>query len=492
MRHWNFLHSLLINHLLLQVLGKQRFEIRRFWFVNRHVDHAHIPRGGSVDKLLPPWGIQPVLADTTNATRITTAENPVQSLSEVPSNNTPTSTSTTPRPKIPQWKLSLPEPLRSKNSQTIQKLCMFGCIDIYILGTAHVSNDSSADVQQLLSHIEPDCILLELCDARMSLLGNNNNNELMKNVTSTCDSLLDAKAVQNMTWKERFSKWKSRNGTSNTDDHLPGTNSGSWFQTMSTVLLTSVQEDYAAQLGVELGGEFRCAHQYWFDRQQKQLQQQQQQLKDVENPSSNDKNSQTQRSPPHLILGDRPVQITLMRAWESLSWWARIKVCAGLVWSALPFGKPSTEELRAWLASVMQNDGSDILSQSLEELRQSFPTLHTTIIAERDAWLAAKIIQTSHALQIQYEQQQLVDSENDNNTRRRSIVAVVGAGHVPGIVQWLTAPRTEKTTEQVLAELVTTKRWAKDAVVQQELIPSWILDVVEVNTEMSILQEQLK
>jgi hypothetical protein len=38
----------------------------------------------------------------------------------------------------------------------------------------------------------------------------------------------------------------------------------------------------------------------------------------------------------------------------------------------------------------------------------------------------------------------------------------------------------------VLAELVTTKRWANDAVVQRELIPSWIFDVVEVNTETSI------
>ena len=67
--------------------------------------------------------------------------------------------------------------------------------------------------------------------------------------------------------------------------------------------------------------------------------------------------------------------------------------------------------------------------------------------------------------------------------RRRSIVAVVGAGHVPGIVQWLTATQMEKTADQVLAELVTTKRWANDAVVQQELVPSWIYDVVEINTE---------
>jgi pheromone shutdown protein TraB len=379
------------------------------------------------------------------------------------------------------WKSSLPEPLCNKNAQTLQKLCMPGCIDIYILGTAHISNDSSAHVQKLLLHLQPDCIFLELCDSRLPLLGNN-----IPYLNSTTTTAIAAEDAQNtikhtVTWKERLLQLRYRsNGSNNTinDENLPGAGTGNWFQTMSSVLLTSVQEDYAAQLGVELGGEFRCAYQYWYNQQQTQQRQQIQSTMDAM------VGIYPQRSPPHLILGDRPVQLTLIRAWESLSWWARIKVCIGLLWSSMPWGKPSTEELRAWLVSVMQNDRSDILSQSLEELRRSFPTLHTTIIAERDAWLAAKLFQTSQALMVHGPQLPMISGSR----KRQTIVAVVGAGHVPGIVQWLTTPTTN-TTEQILAELVTTKRWANDIVVQQEMIPTWINDVVEVDSNLVAIQE---
>jgi pheromone shutdown protein TraB len=350
--------------------------------------------------------------------------------------------------QIPPWKASLPVPLCSKGHQALQKLCIAGNIDIYLLGTAHVSNDSSADVQLLLSHIDPDCIFVELCEARMSLLENHHSD--VKN---------DAPKEENPTPKTDKASWRerlSRRGTKH-QNHSQTTNSspGTWFQTMSAALLTRVQEDYAEKLGVELGGEFKCAHSFW---RRKQEARRVLPLREV-----------TDRRP-HLILGDRPVQLTLVRAWESLSFWAKVKVCVGLLWSSLPFGKPNVEELRAWLASVMQTDGADILTQSLEELRRYFPTLYTTIIAERDAWLAAKLIQTCRALN---------QPQSPEPRSRQTIVAIVGAGHVPGIVQWLTT-RTTQTPEQVLSTLVTTQRWAKDETVQQTMTPNWIHDVVTV------------
>jgi pheromone shutdown protein TraB len=64
-------------------------------------------------------------------------------------------------------------------------------------------------------------------------------------------------------------------------------------------------------------------------------------------------------------------------------------------------------------------------------------------------------------------------------------VAIVGAGHVPGICDWLThgptvtpgSTTTTTTPEGVLAELVTTRRWAHDDVVQKQAIPMWIHEV---------------
>lgn len=324
---------------------------------------------------------------------------------------------------VPAWKDALPEQLRRKGPKTLQMIRL-GEVDIYLLGTAHVSNDSSADVQLLLDAVRPDCIFVELCEARIPLLeGTKDNNESLAN-NKTSSSFL-----------ERIKFTQQAQG-------------GSRLQALSTILLTSVQEDYAQELGVELGGEFRCAHAHWLN--------------------------QSASTRPHLILGDRPLYLTLVRAWESLSWWPKVKVILGLVWSSLR--KPNKEEIRQWLQSVLQEE-SDVLTESFQELRKHFPTLYTTIISERDAWLAAKLVQTCRTLSL--------SSSNNNPTllrhhhpRKISVVAIVGAGHVPGICQWLTHPPTaEATPEHVLAQLVSTRRWSKDPVVQNEAIPVWIYEV---------------
>jgi pheromone shutdown protein TraB len=326
---------------------------------------------------------------------------------------------------VPAWKQALPERLRRKGHKTLQRL-QLGNTDIYILGTAHVSNDSSADVDVLLNCLHPSCIFVELCDARVALLEGTSH----ENATNATGH------------NSRTSFWEKIKSTQQAQG-------GSRIQALSTVLLTSVQEDYANELGVELGGEFRCAHAYW----------------------RNASTATTTASRPHLILGDRPLYLTLVRAWESLWWWPKTKVLAGLVWSSRQ--KPNKEEIRKWLETVMQEE-SDVLTESFQELRKHFPTLYTTIISERDAWLAAKIVQTCRAL----------NSQQPHHSRHRlSLVAIVGAGHVPGICDWLTNKNQTQmqTPEQILKQLVTTRRWANDAHVQREMIPSWVSDVTELN-----------
>jgi len=329
---------------------------------------------------------------------------------------------------IPAWRAKLPAQLQSKGPKTLQKIRL-GRIDIYLLGTAHVSNDSSKDVRLILDSVHPDCIFVELCEARIPLLEGVPEEEPATNATATKRSFL-----------ERLKEIQQTQG-------------GGRMQALSTILLTSVQEDYAKELGVELGGEFRCAHAYW------------------KNCTTTTADDQQQQQRPHLVLGDRPLYITLVRSWESLGWFSKIKVCAGLLWSSLR--KPKKEEIRAWLESVMREE-SDVLTESFQELRKHFPSLYTTIISERDAWLAAKLTQTCLALS---------NNAPAGGNERLSMVAIVGAGHVPGICQWLTnqPSDTTKTPEGVLAELVATKRWAKDEYVQLEAIPSWIHDIQELS-----------
>jgi pheromone shutdown protein TraB len=227
---------------------------------------------------------------------------------------------------------------------------------------------------------------------------------------------------------------------------VQSTQGGSRLQALSTVLLTSVQEDYASELGVELGGEFRAAYQYW---------QAQQSI-----PTGTSSQSCA------LILGDRPLQLTLVRAWESLGFWPKVKVLLGLLWSS--WQKPKKEEIQEWLQSVLR-DETDVLTESLKELRRHFPTLFTVIIAERDAWLAAKLVQSCRVL----------SASATAASPVCTVVAIVGAGHIPGIVAWLTTPPadTSITPETVLRDLVTTKRWAHDDAIQLQAIPAWIYEV---------------
>jgi pheromone shutdown protein TraB len=324
---------------------------------------------------------------------------------------------------VPAWKRALPSPLSEKGPKTLQKFGM-GQTEIYLIGTAHVSNDSSSDVQLLLESLNPDAIFVELCESRIPLLEGKEEETVatpsteMANTTDT-----------NIGFWDRIKAMQLEQG-------------GSKVQALSSVLLTSVQEDYASELGVELGGEFRAAYRYWRQRQES----------------------------PNLILGDRPLQITLIRAWESLWWWPKIKVMAGLLWSS--WQKPDKEELIKWLDSVRREE-SDVLTESLNELRKHFPTLHTCIIEERDAWLAAKLIQVCRALSSR--------PSLPTGGKKQVVVAIVGAGHVPGMSEWLTQTNSTETPEQVLSRLVTTRKFAKDAGSEQ-LTASWINEVTELQS----------
>lgn len=315
-----------------------------------------------------------------------------------------------------RWRRSLPERLRQKGPKTLQKLRL-GQTDVFILGTAHVSNESASDAETLLDFVQPECVFVELCDARVPLLEGEEEDEDPLSSPSVANNATDTKKPS------FFEKVKLTQATQG----------GTRLQAMSTVMLTDIQEDYAKELGVQLGGEFRKAHQYWMKEQKS-----------------------------HLILGDRPLQLTLYRAWESLTWWPKLKLFVALLISSLR--KPNKEEIRKWIESIMVEE-TDVLTKSFDELKRGFPSLYKSIIDERDCWLAAKLFQTCRVLQ----------------GRRMTVVAIVGAGHVPGICQWLTNPpaNTTMSPEEILTELATTKRWSQDPFVQDELLPDWINEVCE-------------
>lgn len=186
-----------------------------------------------------------------------------------------------------------------------------------------------------------------------------------------------------------------------------------------------------------------------------------------------------------MILGDRPLYLTLTRAWESLGLWGKTKLLVGLLIST--FQKPNPEELREWMKKILEggdDDSEDLLTQSIAELAKHFPSLEQVIIKERDAYLACKLYQTCRQLLLQAAAAAAA-TNNRRPPQHFKVVAIVGAGHVDGMCTWLTKSPSEETPEQVLARLIQIKNTVPEE--DQQILTQ---EVMEVNHEL--LQEMAR
>ena len=105
-----------------------------------------------------------------------------------------------------------------------------------------------------------------------------------------------------------------------------------------------------------------------------------------------------------IVLCDRDVRITLRRAWQSISWWQRVRLIAELGASLFETPEISEDELE-------RIRDQDVVTEVMNELGRMMPDLKRVLIDERDAYLAHEILECEG----------------------RKIVAVVGAGHIEGM-----------------------------------------------------------
>ncbi|ULQ60911.1 TraB/GumN family protein [Brucepastera parasyntrophica] len=103
------------------------------------------------------------------------------------------------------------------------------------------------------------------------------------------------------------------------------------------------------------------------------------------------------------VMVDRPIQVTLQRAWAKNSFWGKSKLLAALVSSAF-----SNEEISAEEIENLKNQGA--MDSMMNELADYLPTVKEVLIDERDRYLASHIWEAPG----------------------KKIVAVLGAGHLPG------------------------------------------------------------
>ncbi|MEA1939291.1 MAG: TraB/GumN family protein, partial [Candidatus Caldatribacteriota bacterium] len=106
----------------------------------------------------------------------------------------------------------------------------------------------------------------------------------------------------------------------------------------------------------------------------------------------------------HLVLADRDIQVTFSRIWKKLNLWGKMRLLFMLIFSMFSKEKISEEEIE-------KLKSEDMLTAALSELAHSFPQLKSTLIDERDQYLAEKI----------------------KTAPGNKVIAIVGAGHVPGI-----------------------------------------------------------
>jgi pheromone shutdown-related protein TraB len=108
-----------------------------------------------------------------------------------------------------------------------------------------------------------------------------------------------------------------------------------------------------------------------------------------------------------IHLADRDIRTTLSRTWRIMRFWDKLKLMFHVVLSIGEVNEISEED-------VEKMKQEDVLETLLSEVGKSLPVLRDILIDERDQYLSHRI----------------------KTAPGRNIVAVVGAGHVPGIKKY--------------------------------------------------------
>jgi pheromone shutdown-related protein TraB len=116
-------------------------------------------------------------------------------------------------------------------------------------------------------------------------------------------------------------------------------------------------------------------------------------------------------------LIDRDINITLRRTWRNIGLWRRVT----LLWSLLGGGDDDKDDGKGVTAETVESlKEPKALSEMLTELGKAVPEIKGPLVDERDLYLVSKMREAGEG--------------------KKTVVAVVGAAHVPGMTKQLNAP----------------------------------------------------
>ena len=220
----------------------------------------------------------------------------------------------------------------------LQRVLSFGERTITLIGTAHVSAESVAEVENSIREIKPDSVAIELDEKR-------------------------ADSIRN---KDKYREL----------DIVKVLRRGEGFLLLANLVLASFQRRMGQNVGVNPGDEMLAAFR-----------------------AADELNIPT-------VMADRAIQVTLKRAWAKNSFWGKCKLLATLLSSAFSKEDMSAQDIE----NIKEKNEMDSM---MNELAEYMPVVKEVLIDERNVYLAEKIW----------------------NSPGNKVVAVLGAGHLDGVVE---------------------------------------------------------
>ncbi|XP_047264556.1 uncharacterized protein LOC107863342 isoform X3 [Capsicum annuum] len=208
---------------------------------------------------------------------------------------------------------------------------------IWLIGTYHLSMESAVDVERVIRAVRPENVVVELCRSRNSNLAQSAKFRAGIMYTSD-DNDINQPLKSNMF---------SLSGTGFFGAVGRSINLGGQTALALRVLLALFSSKMSSVANRPFGDEFRAARK-----------------------AAEDIGAQ-------IILGDRPIEITLERAWTSLKWKEKMSLLLSVFG-----GITSSTDLSAKALEESSSDDSNF--QLYEKLSFSYPSLLQPLLHERD------------------------------------------------------------------------------------------------------------
>ncbi|KAK8937271.1 hypothetical protein KSP39_PZI012304 [Platanthera zijinensis] len=230
---------------------------------------------------------------------------------------------------------------------------------IWLVGTSHLSRKSAADVERVIRALKPDNVVVELCRSRAGIM-------------------YASKDAENVPLKANMF---SLGGTEFFGAVTRSINLGGQSAFAFRLLLAVFSSKISLGAKRSFGDEFRSAQK-----------------------TSEEVGAQ-------IVLGDRPIEITLERAWNSLVWSEKLRLVIslfqGIISSSIKISDSNLDVEDTEIGGPFQ---------LYEQLSRSYPSLLLPLVYERDMYLAWS----------------LKRSKAVKDSKR--VVGVIGKGHMNGVV----------------------------------------------------------